>query len=174
MHFFLKIKHWQLFILLILSGAVPAFIGSFPDGLRSIIGILSVGIFFGWHYSMGVSLNKRISNEINLNVTYFKISFFLILFFYFGIALFKIVTGRPLYSHILILLPVILTQLYCLIYMLYFVAKSLKMAELKREVVYSDYADEFFLILFYPIGIWNIQPRINKLFENDLLDEPTS
>jgi len=53
-------------------------------------------------------------------------------------------------------------------YCLYFISKSLKAVELQRDVTFNDYAGEFFLIWFFPIGIWFIQPRINKLFDETL------
>jgi hypothetical protein len=37
-----------------------------------------------------------------------------------------------------------------------------KTIELQREVTFSDFAGEFFLIWFYPVGIWIIQPKVNK------------
>jgi len=56
--------------------------------------------------------------------------------------------------------------MFCIFYCLYFVAKALKSVELQREVTFNDYAGEFFLFWFSPIGVWVLQPRINKLFDN--------
>jgi hypothetical protein len=55
--------------------------------------------------------------------------------------------------------------MFCIFYTLYFVAKTFKTVELQREVKFSDFAGEFFMIWFYPIGIWIIQPKINKMIE---------
>ena len=41
--------------------------------------------------------------------------------------------------------------------------RQLRRQSRKPETEFSDFAREFFMILFYPIGIWIIQPRINKL-----------
>ena len=49
----------------------------------------------------------------------------------------------------------------------YFVAKTYKTVELQRQVSFSDFAGEFFMIWFYPIGIWIIQPKLNKIIENE-------
>ena len=48
---------------------------------------------------------------------------------------------------------------------MYFVAKTLKTVELQKEVLFSDFAGEFFIVWFFPIGIWIIQPKINKIIE---------
>lgn len=50
-------------------------------------------------------------------------------------------------------------------YIMFFVAKTIKTVELQRQVKFGDFAGEFFLILYYPIGIWIIQPKINKMME---------
>ncbi|MEN9640511.1 MAG: hypothetical protein RLZZ262_2380, partial [Bacteroidota bacterium] len=41
----------------------------------------------------------------------------------------------------------------------------IKLLELQREVRFSEFIREFFLIWFFPIGIWFIQPKINRWFE---------
>jgi hypothetical protein len=38
----------------------------------------------------------------------------------------------------------------------------------QKPVTFSDFAGEFFLIWFFPVGIWIIQPRINKLFDTNI------
>lgn len=53
--------------------------------------------------------------------------------------------------------------MFCTVYTMYFAAKTIKLAELQRPVTFTDFADEFFLIWFFPIGIWFVQPRINEL-----------
>jgi hypothetical protein len=51
------------------------------------------------------------------------------------------------------------------VYLTYWVAKTIKLLELQREVRFSEFIREFFLIWFFPIGIWFIQPKINRWFE---------
>jgi len=52
-----------------------------------------------------------------------------------------------------------LTSFYAMI----FAAKNLKSVELEREAKISEYIGDFFLVWFFPIGIWILQPRIHKL-----------
>jgi hypothetical protein len=49
---------------------------------------------------------------------------------------------------------------------MYFAAKTLKTVELKREATFSDFVGEFFLIWFNFIGIWILQPKINKIIQS--------
>jgi hypothetical protein len=65
-----------------------------------------------------------------------------------------------------LIVPLHLFSMFCIFYCLYFNAKALKIVEWQRPVTFSDFAGEFFLIWFFPIGIWIIQPRINRLFKN--------
>jgi hypothetical protein len=51
-------------------------------------------------------------------------------------------------------------------YTINFVAKKIKTAELQCNVTFSDYIAEFFLVWFHFIGVWILQPRINKMLEN--------
>jgi hypothetical protein len=62
-----------------------------------------------------------------------------------------------------IILPLHLFAMFCIFYCLYFVAKTIKTAELQREVSFSDFVGEFFMLWFYPIGIWILQPKINQI-----------
>jgi hypothetical protein len=62
-----------------------------------------------------------------------------------------------------LIVPLHLLAMYCMFYDLHFVAKSLRIAELRRAVTFSDYGAVFFLLWFYPIGIWFVQPRINAM-----------
>jgi hypothetical protein len=64
-----------------------------------------------------------------------------------------------------IIFPLHLFSMFCIFYCLYFVSKTFKTVELQRETTFSDFAGDFFLIWFYPIGIWIVQPKINKMVE---------
>jgi hypothetical protein len=69
-----------------------------------------------------------------------------------------------------LIIPLHLFSMFCIFYSLYFIAKALKTVESQKTVSFSDFAGEFFLIWFFPIGVWIIQPRINKLFETSVDD----
>ena len=73
--------------------------------------------------------------------------------------------GGIMGSIVAVIIPVHLFSMFCIFYSLYFVAKTFKTVELQREVSFSDFAGEFFMIWFYPIGIWIVQPKINKMIE---------
>lgn len=62
-----------------------------------------------------------------------------------------------------VIIPLHVFSIFCIFYSYYFVSKTFKTVELQREASFSDFAGEFFMIWFYPIGIWILQPKINKM-----------
>lgn len=62
-----------------------------------------------------------------------------------------------------IFLPLNLFTILCKFYSIYYVAKTYKSAELEKDAKFEDYAAEFFLVLFWFIGVWVIQPKLNQM-----------
>ena len=50
-----------------------------------------------------------------------------------------------------------------MIYIVLYAARTLKTIELGRLAKIDEYAGEAFLIWMVPVGVWFIQPRLNKL-----------
>ena len=171
-------KHWQLFVLLI---GIPVLYQIFSVGLIftidtsfddvrhnfPIIMALFAGSFVIWIYALGTGLHKKLPANAVMNLTMFKS---LLLFYCAYVTLITLfvtyamsgVTPQPMIFALII--PCHLFAMFCGIYSIYFNAKALKSVELQRPVVFGDFAGEFFLFWFYPIGIWILQPRINQLF----------
>jgi hypothetical protein len=61
-------------------------------------------------------------------------------------------------------IPMHFLMMFCAFHILYFVSKSLLIVETGSPVSFYDYAGAFFLIGFFPVGVWTIQPRINRLY----------
>jgi len=142
--------------------------------------IIFSGAFFGWFYSVAIGLQKKVPKDVKMKVKKFRIIFFIpmvyILFItsFIGIGVTDLIETNTapnpmmIFSVMGIILPLHLLSMVCIFYSLYFVAKTFKTVELQREVSFSDFAGEFFLIWFYPIGIWIIQPKINKMMEQSI------
>lgn len=192
--FFLKAKHWQLFLLLFeipflfqfvffvnVFSSIDMEVGPNPDeffyffSYFPTILILFVAVFFGWFWSMAIGLQHKIPDTIKMNVKRFKCFFFVPLIYILLLSFFmstffnsslttmqesEVVSIIPYFT---IIIPLHLFSMFCMFYMLYFVSKTIKTVELQRELRFSDFAGEFFLLWFYFIGIWIIQPKINKM-----------
>jgi len=199
MKFFLKSKHWQLFIVVvgiplitqIIAGAIMiskmvsfAFSGSQPDpyvmfNLMStiipVITVVCVIVYFLWFYSLGLSLHKKLPSSVNMSLNRFLVFIsyplvYLIGFCFFMSRAMKITDDLPpsvFSTAILLIIPLHLFAMFCMFYCLYFVSKALKSAELQREALLGDYIVDMLLFWFFIVGIWFLQPRINKLFAED-------
>ena len=133
-----------------------------------LISFLILVVFFGWLYSAGVGLNRIIPNEIKLKVTRFKISLSIPVLFIIMISywLYNRVNGNPIPLNFELIFSFQILSLFCMFYCLYFVARTIKTAESQKKVSFTELVGLFFLIWFFPIGIWFVQPRINRLIED--------
>jgi len=187
MNIFLKAKHWQLFLLnfgipfflyiaisIVMIGDILGHDNAGPDMVFSympiffVLGFFANLIQYGWTWSVAIKMNRIIPEEFKLNTMAFKIFFWLPLIYFPIFAIFFILMFRSIDSitmSFLLLIPVHLFMVFCAFYCIYFTARVVKTAEYKRYTTVSDYIAEFIMIWFFPIGIWFIQPKINKMYE---------
>lgn len=186
MKFFLQLKHWQLFILIIgIPLAIEFFtVGfiftadDFSSGLEQFLHIfpilllLYIGVLFSWLWSVGVFLSKKLPIDAPMPSGLFKgaiiIPTLYILFICWFVA--NLMWGDEmselfLEENLTVILIAHFTSIACFFYIFHFNAKALKSVELQRPALLGDYISEFFLFWFFPVGIWFLQPRINKLLE---------
>ncbi len=170
---FLKAKHWQIFILMFGAPILFSFINlnSIINPINTIISIdvfISMILFMGWFYSIGVGLHKLLPKEVDLNLNKFKFFIFFPL-----IYIMILILWRPLNELIKIdfglTIPFHLFSMFCMFYVMYFCSKTIKSIEMNKEVTFSDYSSEFFLFWFYIIGIWILQPKINKIYSEKII-----
>lgn len=190
MNIFLKAKHWQLFlfnfaipfvlyfvaIIIMIGIAVTQNINSPEFGFRMIpffilIGLISAAVRYLWTWSAGIQLNKRLPRELQMNSIFFKICFFYPFVYFPTILLVIMIMIHPgsdfLHFAFILFVPFHLFAIFCSFYCMYFVARVIKTTEYQRYTTVSDYIAEIFMIWFYFVGIWFLQPKINKM-----IDEP--
>ena len=173
-------KHWQLFLVfigiplvmqIIMTGFMTT--GNIQIGLAltGIASVLSAGVFFLWLWSIGHFLYEKLPETVHMNLNRFR-AFLIFPVVYIGlfIFIFTFIVGQMEAAGSIVstavfglIIPLHLFAMFCIFYSFYFIAKSLKSIELDRTATFGDYAGEFFLIWFYFIGVWLIQPRINAL-----------
>ena len=142
-----------------------------------VIMLLFMGGLFGWFWSVAIGLQKMVPPAIKMKITRFKIFFFIPLVyiicimvsmgFFFNSDILQGNSQPPFwfFGVFAIIFPLHLFSMFCIFYCLYFVAKTIKTVELQRETSFSDFIGEFFLTWFHCIGIWVLQPRINKIVQ---------
>jgi len=186
----LKAKHWQIFILtfgipILFQISLMAYVFSsiFNNAdpnvdkifdyfqVFGIIMFLFMSIYLGWMWAAAVGINKILREDLKLKVNRFKILFLIPLAYIliFSIYLNFMMNGNEgsfvdfnpgIFA---LIIPLHLFSMGCFFYCFYFIAKTIKTAELQKEVEFSDFYGEFFLIWFFPVGIWFLQPTINKI-----------
>lgn len=191
---FLTAKHWQFFLV---TYGIPTFlyfflVGTMISGLSngqepeldSILGYLRfvpiiIGFlmffYFGWFWSVGVGLNDKIPENIRPNVKRFKFVIISMIVYFVVFAAFIIFAIKGIsqdgsdfnFSLFAFILPFHFLMMLCMIYILYFVAKTIKTAELQRKLTFGDFFGEFLACWFLAIGIWFIQPTINRIYKED-------
>ena len=180
--FMARRKSWQIFNVLValmflaqfyMAAAMPAAseAGQPPDTaslvqlLRGIgaSALLMMLLLFSWLISICWVSNNKIDASLRPRLQW-----------YFGAAIYAAVyiaiapyffaesfqSGADL-PGIVLVLHVIAT--FAVFYVLAFSAKNLIMAERQSAVSFFDYSGPFFLMWFFPIGVWFVQPRVNRL-----------
>ena len=161
----LKFKHWQLFILIVLTAGWTS-----PSPLQEIIRFVGLITFLIWTYAIGIYGQEKLESLKlpTLNTKLFKIN--IILFPILLIVSFLLSpeqtaenTQAEFNAQTILLIPISLYMFFALFQTIVFSCKTFAMIELKREVKFSDYLVNLILMLFFIIGVWILQPKITKL-----------
>ena len=167
MRFFLKAKHWQLFILLF----GPMFFaralrfnfimnGKQASPILVLLPAALIGaLFFGWLWSVSAACSRELPKELVSSPRPMQVGLVYALF-YLAISGFFFGSGASLPGYIIIMHMMAMVAMF---YALGFTAKQLAKLELKKAVSFYEYSGPFFLFWFFPVGIWFIQPKVNKL-----------
>ena len=166
MKFLLKLKHWQIFIIWILLAVI--FTWSSNSSIWIITFLIYMISLIGWIYSIGKitnSLNEKYKLINQKEDLWFIL--YLITTLPFGYFYINLEYGNV--NPLIIIIPGII-GLISIIKLVNFSAKAFKQNELKNELKFKDYENEFFLILFLIIGVWIIQPRLNKMIKKYIIN----
>lgn len=147
-----------------------------------LVMVIPLFFHFVWLYALGRGVQDFIKPELKLKTGLFTATLFFPLLYTVGafylmndvlnVAIQDLDYEPPL--GLVAIVPLNFLSMGCIIYNYYFIAKTLKTAETQAPVRFGDFIGEFFLLIFYIIGIWIIQPKVNALQEpiaGDLLGE---
>ena len=158
----LKIKHWQLFLIFFL----PMYFAKSSMALL-IITEFELVLYSLWIYSTVKYGQLRLS-DLGIkknNFTFLKVNCLLLPIIWLTIRLYTSQTGISLNS-IPFRVLLITWDLYFFVaffHMTYFAAKTIIAADKERDVNFKEFLSTMIGYIFFPIGIWFIQPKINKL-----------
>jgi hypothetical protein len=181
---FLRAKHWQIFLLFAIfyvgGGVIMIFTTmttQSPDNFGKIglplagVMVLNMLCLLGWLWSMGTFLNSILPPMLRMKMGFFRFALaYPAVYLPVFMLIFQSATRNP--GILAIMFPLHLFATFCMFYLLYFVSKSLVLAETGKPVSFHQYAGPFFLLWFFPVGVWITQPRINRLYAERRNAEP--
>ena len=136
--------------------------------------ILFTGIVFGavfiWYYALGVGFISRAHKGLSTEIMLFKKWFLLCcLSGIVYLVVFMIGFNEPeslkfLFS---ILFVLVLFYFVCVFQVFKRIAKAISAWEMNSEVSFGYYVGNLFLLWLFPIGIWFIQPKANKMIRGE-------
>ncbi len=161
---FLKIRAWELFSLIMIPVLVGFFVSEKMNLLiLPVLNILFFTLIIVWLYSIGMVFNSKLPKELRrsdmlfgINVIY-SLAFAVVLFFNIASLQSKLFDEGSFL--IIFSIYFIFASFHCF----YFSSKALVMYEVGRDIDFENHTKEFFLLILFVIGIWLLQPRINKL-----------
>jgi len=165
--FFLRAKHWQLFLL---GVAAPVYVFS---GRRYLIPLAALAVISNltWIWVTGSFLSALSDRTNTLGNRLFRVA---IVSWALCVVLANAIFHPSLFGNLTIirisdfaatlLFPSLIIAILCFPFALYFWCKSLLLAELRDSADLSEYLALIFLLGFFCVGVWNLQPRINRLY----------
>jgi hypothetical protein len=188
MKFLLKIEHWQLFIYLFIIPAVMIIHSLFlfdvnETGKHLIIEMILLNLFmvvYGlWCYALSSMLHTHQINTKLSNFLKYNFGLMIIYTIVINVVIFVHIINteqfRPAteYSFYRNLSPIIITaQAYStILYLmtLFLLSKGMISKEQINVNNKKNLLTVFILFLISPIGIWFLQPRIQRIYENESL-----
>lgn len=177
--FFLRAKHWQIFLLFFgmmllaqiatLSSMLSA--GGQDLGRRILpffaVTFLLMLCFNGWFWIMRSFLYSVVGLQLRPRLGLFR---FALIYPILYLPIFMISFPQQPTAFAFIF-PLHVLATFCMFYLLNFVSRNLVLAETGKNVTFYDYAWPFFLLWFFPIGVWIVQPRINRLYAEKSIHE---
>ena len=169
MRFFLTAKAWQVFLLIMASMFVGAFIQPAPANFNILMlsTLVFMAVWAAWLWSIANASNNKLEPPLRKSPRLMVVGL-VIAASYLLMAPWLWPDMRTGQGGIpALMVPMHLLAMLGIFYALVFTANRLTTLERKQQVSFFDYSGPFFLLWFFPIGIWFIQPRVNKLLGND-------
>jgi len=178
----ITLKHWQLFLIILLPVLVSELIALDLVLLRTLLSFISFFTLFFWMYSIVHVLSEEVFNGERQNRKYYLTAY--LVFIFAGVAVyllnkyFVLTNGRSINSSDGVLfwfmLILGLCSLWCIFYIYYYTARTISLANIKLNPDEGSITTNYFLAFwFYIIGIWFVQPKVNELLSKNERAEAT-
>ena len=173
MKILLKLKNWQLFLISFILPWILSFLYLFFvdletfeafDKLMGAISLMYYSVFLAWNYKVVKTFNKNFDALTKKQVKRLDwlIVILVIYILYLTTHISKFFPDSVIVSILLWIL--ILTASFSFFYIVFCTAKTLKYIQLKNQLRTSDIIIEMFVIFYYPIGVWWLQRKVNRYY----------
>ncbi|MCZ8023635.1 MAG: hypothetical protein O9294_17860 [Cytophagales bacterium] len=174
-------KHWEIFLVLI---TLITFVDLTIDYIFSCFGfsifspitssvnlLLKIPLFLFYPYRVGKELNDLLKNQTKFKSTstqsVISLIGILILINILAYVYIEYLMSNSEPSILLIIIMLVIN--FSLLFKISsFGPRPMKSIELQRTAGFWEYGEETFQFLFWPIGIWWTQPKINKLINKEI------
>jgi hypothetical protein len=162
-------KHWVIFIsflaLTVLAEVVVSFIAHIfnfgwlgrPRQVSEFL--LQMPLYFSYPFLIGNALNHRLKGHTKFE-RLATLHLAIIAGLFFGAYLLRLAVIDTGSAFDLLLWSI---NVVCWLILFSVPAKQLKSIELKRNAGIWEYVPETFQIICWPLGVWWLQPRLNKI-----------
>lgn len=155
---FLKLKHWQVFLIMLSAPLLNEVSGQSNSLTKSIATLIMSLMYFFWLWSIGAGLNNSARvNKSNL----LKIA--LLYGIVYALAIFIIVNNN---IEMIKIIGIILNLLFIGSFLVLVLSASIAIREAGENGI--SLLMSFLCLLFFPIGIWFIQPKLNQMVTKDV------
>ena len=167
-----RLKNWQVFSIIaigyIISFALPTtnfkIIGITLLELAAIATIITLILLFSYTLTIGLFLNNIKDNPYHFKNWALIIAILFCIIGYSDLNLQRLKIYNDFFPFWIGFISTPLT-FWGVCYAYYSVAKSLKSIELDREAKFSECIIDAITIFALPIGVWFIQPRLNRILK---------
>ena len=167
MTFFLKLRHWELFLMLALPTVMSLLFGiPFEPLVAASIGLFMILVLFLWMFSIGAWSNRRLPESRQRALLPFAIALaipLIYLLMYIFLYIPQLGNGAPSKPP-LWLLPMHMLSMVGIFYGIWYTARSLKSLQENQDADFLIFSSTFFLLFIFPLGLWLIQPSVNQLY----------
>lgn len=145
---------------------VPIVFILLPPDIWAYINILAFSFLALWLYSITKMLSNKNKFDKGLKFGNFALILFSVMLYVIFLSIYFARTFNQLDDPGWFLLVILIGHsflLFSIFYLTNFVAKSISTLDKKMIVVFNDYAQYFFLLLFFPVGIWWLHSKIKSV-----------
>lgn len=167
MTFFLKLKHWELFLMLALPTILCLMFSiPFKPQIVSTVGLFMMLVLFLWMLSIGIWSNRQLDPSRQRSPLLFIAGLVLPIVYllaYIILVVPELTSGQPVKPK-LWMFPLHMLSLAGIFYGIWYTAGQLKTLLESKDADYMIFSNTFFMLFVFPLGVWLIQPGVNQLY----------